>query len=127
MQQTGQDQRYTLYASYAQFHDALWGVVKTIPCSHRNRDCEALPLDLDAKTFAGLTWANGDGDAGETRICICLVKGDARARWLVVNGIIANSDQGALRRQVLLRCDGCCEDCSVRAASAMKGAWLVVL
>lgn len=126
-QKSGQVERYSLYASYSQFHEAFWGVVKTIPCPHRNEDSGRLTLDLDAKTVAGLTWANGSGDARDTRICICLVKGDARARWLVVNGIIPNSDGGALNRQILLRCDGCCEDCSVKAASAMQGPWLVVL
>ncbi|KAL8720415.1 MAG: hypothetical protein Q9181_007913, partial [Wetmoreana brouardii] len=89
-QRAGQDQRYSLYASHSQFHEGLWGVVKTIPCHHRNEDCGPLPLDQDAMTVTGLTWANGDGDAVDTRICICLVKGDARARWLVVNGIFSN-------------------------------------
>lgn len=126
-QKAGQDQRYSLYPSHFQFHDALWGVINMKPCPHRDWSCESLPLDLGAKTVTGLTWANGDGQAGEARICIRLVKGDARARWLVVNGIVANSDLGALNRHVLLRCDGCCEECSVKAASAMKGHWLVIL
>ena len=82
---------------------------------------------MGAVTVSGLTWANGDGPINSARICICLVKGDARAQWLVVNGINANDNEGALNRQVLLRCDGCCEDCAVKAASAMKGNWLVVL
>ena len=127
IQRAGQDARYSLYASHAQFHKALWGVVKTRPCPHRHENSEDMPLDLDAVTVTGLTWGNGNGLAGETRICICLVKGDARARWLVVNGIMPNSEPGTLNRQVLLRCDGCCEDCAVKAASAMPGKWLVVL
>ena len=127
VQRTGQDQKYSLYASYSQFHQALWGVVKTIQCAHGNEDCKPLPLDLGTRTVTGLTWANGNGNTGEARICICLVKGDARARWLVVNGIIANDEPGSLQRQLLLRCEGCCADCAVKSASAMKGSWLVVL
>ncbi|KAL9126851.1 MAG: hypothetical protein Q9175_007844 [Cornicularia normoerica] len=120
--------RYSIYASQSHFHEALWGIIKTIPCTHPKEDSRPLPLDLGTVTVAGLTWANGDGQATSAqRICICLVNEDARARWLVVHGLIPNSDAGALRRQVLLRCDGCCEDCAVKAASAMQGNWLVVL
>lgn len=122
------DERYSIYASHSQFHEALWGTIKTSPCGHPDGDGKPLPLDLGVVTVAGLTWANGNGQAQATnRICICLVKGDDRARWLVVNGLIPNNDMGALNRQVLLRCDGCCEDCAVKAASAMKGQWLVIL
>lgn len=127
IQRTGHDQRYCLYASYSRFHEAFWGIVKTIPCPHRSENGEPLPLDLDTVTVAGLTWASSNGDAGETRICICLVKGDVRAQWLVVNGIMADGGSTDLGRQILLRCDGCCADCSVRAASAMRGKWLVIL
>ena len=120
--------RYSIYASQSRFHEALWGTLKTTPCPHPDGDGKTLPLDLGAVTVAGLTWANGDGQAHATnRICICLVKGDARARWLVVHGLMPNNDMGALSRQVLLRGDDCCEDCAVRFASAMKGNWLVVL
>ncbi|KAL8929251.1 MAG: hypothetical protein Q9208_001334 [Pyrenodesmia sp. 3 TL-2023] len=123
---TVQPARYSMYASYSRFHEALWGVVKTIPCPHRGgEDCEPLPLDLDAVTARGLTWANGDGFS--PRICICLVKGNARARWLVVNGIIPNPSPGMIIRSVLLRCKDCCVDCAVKAAGKMKGKWLVVL
>ena len=123
----GQDPRYPLYASYALFQEALWGVVKTIPCGHRNQDLRTMSLDLDVITATGLIWSSGDGDIQGTRICILLVKGDARSRWLVVNGLMPTSDAGCLNRQVLLRCNGCCDDCAVRAASAMKGRWLVIL
>ncbi|KAI4087291.1 MAG: hypothetical protein L6R37_008336 [Teloschistes peruensis] len=125
-QRTGVNQRYSLYASYAQFQEALWGVVKTLPCPHRNEDSGSLSLDLDTRTAAGLIWTNGDGNAGGPghRILICLVKGDAMSRWLVINNIMPGS---ALNRHVLLRCDDCCEDCAVKAAGTMKGNWLVVL
>ena len=122
------DTRYSLYASQSPFHKAFLGIIKTEPCKHPKEGSRPLPLDLGTVTVAGLTWANGDGQASPAnRICICLVTGDARARWLVVHGLIPNGELGALRRQVLLRCDGCCEDCAVKTASAMKGNWLVVL
>lgn len=129
-QMATQDQRYSLYGSYSRFHQNLWAVLRTIPCPHGDEACGPLPLDLDARTVLGLTWANAcDESISDARICICLVKGDARARWLVVYGAIAKSSMGVtnLGRRLLLRCDDCCEDCSVKAASAMKGDWLVIL
>ena len=127
LQRAGRDPKYPLYASYALFQEALWGVVRTKPCAHRFQNSRTISLDLDVVTAAGLTWSSGDGDIQGTRIVISLVKGDARSRWLVVNGLMATSEAGALNRQVLLRCNGCCEECAVRSASAMKGRWLVVL
>ena len=87
-----------------------------------------MPLDLGVKTAAGLTWANGCGDVhDETRICICSVEGDARARWLVVHELMTNDDDGALTSQVLLRCEGCCAECTIKTVSAMQGNWLMIL
>ncbi|KAL8926241.1 MAG: hypothetical protein Q9172_001883 [Xanthocarpia lactea] len=121
-------QRYSMYASYLQFHESLWGVVKTMPCPHRGLgDRELLPLDLDAMTVSGLYWANGEGDAAGIRICICLVKGNARARWLVVYGIQPTANTSKIQRRVMLRSKDCCVDCAVKAAGRMKGNWLVVL
>ncbi|KAL8858754.1 MAG: hypothetical protein Q9178_004671 [Gyalolechia marmorata] len=121
-------QRYSMYASYSQFHKSLWGVVKTMPCPHRGLgERELLPLDLDAVTVSGLNWANDEGDAWGPRICICLVKGDARARWLVVNGTKGTAYPGQIKRRVMLRSKDCCEDCAVKAAGRMQWNWLVIL
>ena len=129
---------YFIHSSYAQFHQALWGMVKTkpCPCPHSDGTDKTLPLDLGAKAGGGVIWGGGDGAFNSTRIAISLVKGNARARWLVVDnsrdgredpesrGLIGG---GTLGRRALLRCDACCEDCAVKAASGMKGNWLVVL
>ncbi|KAI9717648.1 MAG: hypothetical protein M1812_004593 [Candelaria pacifica] len=126
-------EKYSLFASYSQFHEALWGVVKTIPCRHRNPRCEPLPLDLGTCLVGGLVWGGGGGGTvggpGDApRIAICLIKGNARARWLAVNGILTSfKEAAASTRCVLLRCNDCCVDCAVKAAAAMKGEWLVIL
>ena len=123
-----QGSRFSIHASYANFHEALWSTVKTVPCGHSDVDNKLLPLDLGTVTSSGLSWGEGDGEVGqESRIVICLVEGDARARWLVINGLIVRRDNGGLRRQVLLRCDRCCKECAVKAASGMAGNWLVIL
>ena len=77
--QFDEDTRYSIYASHSKFHVALRGIVKTTPCPQPDGDSKPLPLDLGAVTVMGLTWANGNGTAHDARICICLVKGDARA------------------------------------------------
>ena len=101
-----------------------------MPCRHHDEGARPLPLDLGAVTVAGLTWGTGDGETADIQICICLVKGDARARWLVVHGLWPKYYEGNLERQVLLRCEGCCAACAacaVKQASAMQGKWVVIL
>ena len=125
-QQTRSDQRYSVYASYGIFQAAIWNVFKTPPCTHQIEDVRSLPLDLDVQTIGGLP--NGFGlfgsERSEARIYICLVKGDARARWLAICSSQRARDSS---RRFLLRCNGCCEDCAVKTASSMKGEWFVVL
>ncbi|KAL8752945.1 MAG: hypothetical protein Q9184_005570 [Pyrenodesmia sp. 2 TL-2023] len=129
-QRRGATQKYSLYASYSAFHHALWSVMKTVPCTHQNEDGRSLSLGLDAQTVAGLYFQNvfSTFTRASTRIYIFLVKGDARARWLAVHGFGGpNCGLPNCGFRILLRCNDCCEDCAVKAASAMKGRWLVVL
>ena len=82
-------------------------------------------------TVKGFDWTEETGTENH-RICICLVKGDPRARWLVIGGIIHDTDDAenvpeGLARQVMLRCDNCCVNCAVQSASSMDGKWLVIL
>lgn len=124
--------KYSLYGSYRQFHEALWGVVKTLPCEHPKRDTESEELDLGVVTVKGFDWTMED-TTKDHRICVCLVKGDARARWLVVGGIVQDVDNEGenlpegLQRRVMLRSDNCCVKCAVLSASSMEGKWLVIL
>ena len=122
-------EKYSIFVSYGQYHEALWGIVKTKPCQHEEKTPEPLSLDLDAKTFTGLQWT---GVQEECRIFIALVRGNARSRWLVVHGLLGrginyNGTREQVHQQVMLRCDSCCDLCAVRAAGALQGKWLVVL
>jgi hypothetical protein len=122
--------KYSLYASHRQFHEALWGVVKTEPCAHP-KNVEREELDLGVVTVKGLHWTKESGTENK-RTCVCLVKGDSRARWLVIAGIITDTETSenvpeGLERQVMLRCDDCCVGCAVQSASSMQGKWLVIL
>ncbi|MCJ1229758.1 hypothetical protein MMC12_006428 [Toensbergia leucococca] len=124
--------KFSYYASYKQLHNGSWGVVKTMPCSHPKNESGPLPLDMGVLTAKGFVWVEKKNEP-EQRICIVLVKGDSRARWLVIAGLVID-DSGLdphmydeLKRRVMLRCDSCCEDCAVKSASAMEGKWLVIL
>jgi hypothetical protein len=122
---------YSLYASHRQFHEALWGVVKTAPCTHPKDTLDTKELDLGVVTVKGFDWTAETGTENH-RVCVCLVKGDPRARWLVIGGIIRDTDDAenvpeGLARQVMLRCDNCSVDCAVQSASSFEGKWLVIL
>lgn len=125
-QQAGSGQRYSVYGSYGEFQYAMWGVVKTTPCTHQIEDGKRLPLDLDVQTIGGFP-SKDDATLSleeKARISLCLVKGDARARWLALCTITNKGDPST---GILFRCNGCCGDCAVKTASSMSGEWYVVL
>jgi hypothetical protein len=67
------------------------------------------------------------GKLGELRICVCLVKGDRRARWLVLCGVHESIRHKDYHRRVMLRGDDCCENCALDAAAAMEGEEAIYL
>jgi len=72
--------------------EALWRVFKTQPCNHQLKDSKEVELSLSMVTMVGFDWAGGRPAMMTTseRICICLAKGDARARWLVLAAFSIN-------------------------------------
>ena len=112
----------SLFASYSTLQNSLWNLYKTEPCTHQIEDGKSLPLDLDVQTVGAPHNFTSPGQV--TRILISLVKGDPRARWLAVYSC---AGYATVYRQIMLRCNGCCEDCAVKTASAIKGEWLVIL
>ena len=98
-----------------------------IPCEHGNDIVSEANLDLGVAAVRGLYWDGGEGDARDYRICVCLVKGDKHARWLLLTGI--RPDGGFMRhqRRILLRKDGCFPNCAVCYAARLPGKWLVIL
>jgi hypothetical protein len=119
--------QFSLFASYRLLHNILWHVITSVPCEHGSNIANEASLDLGVATVRGFYWDGGEGDARDYRICICLVKGDKHARWLLLTGI--RPDGGFMRhqRRVLLRKDGCCPNCAVYYASRQPGKWLVIL
>ena len=121
-QREGLVQRYSLYGSYSQFIRGLCGLIRTAPCTHRKEIDGPLALDLDAETAVGLDWSFCSDLFDENWICIGLVKGDARARWLVVYSSASTADVNNIgTQQWVLRCDGCCANCAVKFAPSWIG------
>ena len=121
----GEEAKFSVYASYKHFHHGMWGVIETMACSHPRGGSKLCKLDQGVVTAKGLDWATYCGsDKFHERICIILVRGDARARWLAV---ARSTDLDRSKANIMLRCDDCCEDCAVQTAIAMEGKWLVIL
>ena len=151
---SSKQERMSKYVSYSRLHRNLWRVMVSAPCSHLGRSEDEVRLDLGVVTAEGFWWGTNSEPArqgGEissgTRICICLVKGDQRARWLVVAGLTdrgggsglqvidgemddahaSSSEENSTDRKVMLRKEECCVECVVREASAIEGKWLIIL
>lgn len=119
-----EEAKFSVYETYGQFHRGMRGVVKTLACPHTEGGRELCRLGQGVVTTKGLIWGLfSDFQPFDEQVCIVLVKGDARARWLTVAG----SSGFQPSRQIMLRCDDCCEDCAVQSAIAMEGKWLVIL
>jgi hypothetical protein len=113
------------YTSYRELHDALWEVdiVQGNICNHSVKSLETARLGLEIATFSGWGWQMNQGrDQIPQRICVCLTKGDRRARWLAIKYF--HDDP---RRRVLLRGTGCCEDCALDTAIGCPGEWILIL
>ncbi|KAI4184968.1 MAG: hypothetical protein L6R41_004403 [Letrouitia leprolyta] len=126
-------QKLELFCGYRNLHTCIWITHTTPPCDHPNKSLPLARLGTEVVAGTSLNWRNEgeepveeltDLDFSEVpqRICICLTKGDARARWLAVN-------EGALstRRRTMLRGQHTCEDCATDAAVKMEGNWLVII
>jgi hypothetical protein len=124
----GDVRKFELHNSYFQFHSCLWNTVLTPPCEHEvvagktgNSDTNLGP-NICAGT--GLDWEDEEESSPEVpeRICVLLVRGDRRSRWLAVENA-AKSDV----RFTMLRTAECCDRCAVDFAAKRPGKWLVVL
>jgi hypothetical protein len=112
-----------LHASYRELHHALWACILTESCPHQSQRPTMTALHNGMVTASGFRWT----ESPESDICICLVKGNKWARWLVLAGIMDDCSGGVPERNVLLRTDDCCETCASDAAGKHGGRWLVII
>ncbi|RDW73729.1 hypothetical protein BP5796_07171 [Coleophoma crateriformis] len=117
--------------SYRELHEALWEVetLEAGLCEHPNKYLDTARLGIGVATFYGDSFHEGTWEgpkvanmAAHQRICICLVRGDQRARWKAVNLF---SDEPT--RQVMLRGENCCDNCALDAVVKMPGRWILIL
>ena len=120
--------KFELNNSYGSFHDSLWGTFFTPACSQLKIDARGkwaiTKLGPGIAAGTGLDW-DGEGrsdDEVPERICVLLVRGDRRSRWLALQNA-ANSDV----RSSMLRSNDCCDDCAVETAASRPGKWAVIL
>ncbi|KAL9607079.1 MAG: hypothetical protein Q9167_007972 [Letrouitia subvulpina] len=107
---------------YGAFHEALSSALVTKTCGHPIKDLDVLtPLGPEVATTVGWSWATIDEDK-LPRICISLVKGDSRARWLALAHASENPYWGTV-----LRSNDCCIECALQATTAMEGKWILIL
>jgi hypothetical protein len=113
------------YTSYRELHDALWeiDIIESEFCNHPVKSLETARLGMEFATFSGFSWhVTDESNEIPQRICVCLTKGDWRARWLAIRYF--HDDP---RRRVLLRGTGCCEDCALDSAVSFPGKWILLL
>jgi hypothetical protein len=111
-----------LHASYRELHRALWACVLTESCPHQSQHPSMTTLHDGMVTARGFRWIQSP----ESDICICLVKGNRWARWLVLAGIMGDCNE-VPERNVLLRTEDCCETCASDSARKYGGRWLVII
>jgi hypothetical protein len=119
---------YSVHCSYRQLHRTLCSILQTDSCEHGSEDLREADLALDAVTVKGFEWSDKEGEPDSyERVCILLVKGDSRARWLALAALTDFDHMPSPKRQVMLRTNYCCESCAVEAAARLPGKWLVIL
>lgn len=135
----------TLKTSYRSLHASLWGSYSTkekTRCRHSKESGSRAKLSLGVVTASGYGWgtdAEGlfphgkgmrspyymsttQGSGIPERICISLVAGDHRARWLVIQNAAKSKE-----RKMMLRESGCCADCALQTLAKLDGRWVLIL
>ena len=114
------------FRGYRDFHRSLWMMHLTKRCQHSGAAVEEAKLGSGVATAKGHDWVS-EGIEGRKlipeRICISLVKGDQRARWLAIS-CAANI---APLRSTMLRSDDCCENCALDAVTILPGQWILII
>ena len=128
---------FTFDTSYRHLHSCLWKVTYTSPCNHPPDSgdngstlatAEVARLGVGAATATIFGWEmEALEDFGKAivvphRICVLMVKGNRRARWLAVE----NATMSRTRR-VMLRTKDCCENCAFDLVSQLEEKWLLII
>ena len=117
------------YTSYRKLHRSLWTTYATSQhkqCMHPRRPLLQAKLGFGVAAAKGYGWSQEGREQGSAkvveRICICLVEGDQRARWLAVEDAAES-----WVHKTMVRGDECCEKCALDAVAALPEKWILVL
>lgn len=125
--QVRSDQPLKANSGYRIMHDALWKATVTEPCKHGKVKAGQgkVPMGIDVVTTNAVAWGRVKSlncDFLPERVCVLLVKGDQRSRFLALQATSNQED-----RRVILRHRRTCEECAIALAARSEGAWFVIL
>lgn len=89
------DSTIELNLTYRELHIVLWKAIIPPACRHPIRKLNMVSLGTEMATTNALNWKT-EGDVVEDpnevpeRICIVLIKGDKRSRWLALHEGVLN-------------------------------------
>ena len=125
---TNSPKRNSIYrAGYKRLQHCLWQAQLSRRCSHGSQSGQEIRLGGDTATIAGFGHLVGT----RQRILIYLTAHSIGARWLALatapHRYNIDSDEGPDQRQIFLRGNDCCFQCTIDQVAAQPGKWLIIL
>lgn len=123
------DQKPVHRLGYKALQKYLWWAQLSKRCSHGSRMRDNLKLSIGCATIAGF----GNYIEAEERILIYLTAHSVGARWLAlaavawINPVGKYGDEEMGERQILLRRNDCCFQCTIDEAAGQPGKWFIIL
>jgi hypothetical protein len=112
------------------FH-ANWGLQKTQPCEHKQNKADKVTLPAGCATSSLFTDKPYSQHGLTEQLLIYLTAGNQASRWRALLAIAHYHKHVATtvgqHRQVLLREEGCCFQCTIDQAFLQGGLWFIVL
>ena len=114
---------------YKQLQSCVWQAQLSRRCSHRSQSGREISLGMDIVTIAGFGHCLAETDE---RILIYLTAHSIGARWLALAtapqiDIEGDNDEVPYERQIFLRGNDCCFQCTIDQVAAQPGKWFIIL
>ena len=126
---TSLEQKPIYRTGYKQLQRCLWRAQLSRRCSHGSRSGQEITLGMDTATFTGFGVFESRVD---DRIMIHLTAHSIGARWLALATAqeredFRDPDDGQNGRQIFLRGNDCCFQCTIDQVAAQPGKWFIIL
>ena len=113
---------------YKQLQSNLWLAQLSKRCSHTSQSSKGITLGMDIVTIAGF---GNYGERFNERIMIYLTAHSIGARWLALTTPPKTVSQfgkvSSYERQIFLRGNDCCFQCTVDQVATQPGKWIIIL